>query len=346
METWVIHMCRQQYIHRLIACGIFLAVGIAFLAFNTRYIVNFFGGPYAMTPDDLQKISDVNNTPHYFVSVTGVRATDTGLRQFEVTEEYGKEVSRREAASIYGLEVGDRLLIVQASGDMPLSVEGVIAPLPDDIDSLLFDTPEMQASRGRFYPFYLRTGSFRTPGYIGIGVAAVVIILLLVIAIPAWRGYSNPTAHKAVARVASWGNPDTVSAQMEHEHRQPHLKCGGGWKLTENYLIRSSYFIFNVLRFDDLLWAYKHVTKHSVNFIPAGKTYSAFLIFRDGKAEAGGSQKKVDAVLQYASERAPWAIFGYTNEIAAVAHHKRDELVAAVEARRKSPPQAPQSEQG
>jgi hypothetical protein len=331
-------MCRRQYLRQLSAWAVVTFIAVAFLLLNTRYINNFIFGPFAIEAIELEGLSDANAIPHYFVRVTGARATDTGLRQISITTEYGKEVSQRESASIYGLEFGDKLLIVQSSDGQPLTVQGVLAPLPADIDSQLFDTPEMQASRNRFYPVYLNTTSFRIPGYIGIAVGLGYITLLIVFALPAWRRYKDPLTHKAVARVASWGDADVISAQIEQEHRQPHFKCGAGWKLTDNYIIRSSFFFFDVLRFDDLLWAYKRVTRHSVNMIPTGKTYAAVLVCKGGQADAGASQKKVDKILEYVSTRTPWAFFGYSDQIAGLSHCKPEDLAAAVEARKKNPP--------
>jgi hypothetical protein len=54
---------------------------------------------------------------------------------------------------------------------------------------------------------------------------------------------------------------------------------------------------------------YKLVTQRRVNFIPAGKTYAAVLVFNGGTVEVPGNQARADESLPYGALRAPWAIF-------------------------------------
>jgi len=80
-----------------------------------------------------------------------------------------------------------------------------------------------------------------------------------------------------------------------------------------------------------LLWAYKRVTKHSVNFIPTGKSYAAVLACYGGAAEVRGREKKVDAVLAFAAERAPWAVFGFSDDLSKLFKKKTQDFCLAVE---------------
>jgi hypothetical protein len=47
----------------------------------------------------------------------------------------------------------------------------------------------------------------------------------------------------------------------------------------------------------------KKVTKHTVNFIPTGKSYAGVLVCYGGGAEVTGKEKSVDAMLAFAAER-------------------------------------------
>ncbi len=98
--------------------------------------------------------------------------------------------------------------------------------------------------------------------------------------------------------------------------------------------MQSALFHFNVLRVEDLLWAYKKVTKHSINLIPTGKTYQAVVQAYGGAAELPGSQKKVDELLQEFAKRAPWAIVGFSAEIQQLWTKQNRDFCAAVEERR------------
>ena len=76
-----------------------------------------------------------------------------------------------------------------------------------------------------------------------------------------------------------------------------------------------------------------------MNFmIPAGTTYAAALNFSDGHAEVVGSQKKVDELLVLAGERAPWAVKGYTDDLAKFYKSSRNSFVAEVMKRKSETP--------
>ena len=104
--------------------------------------------------------------------------------------------------------------------------------------------------------------------------------------------------------------------------------------ITDQFLIRSTFFSFDILRVADLLWAYKRITKHSVNFIPTGKTYDAVLICYGGAATIQSSEKTTDEILRFAAQRIPWAIFGFSKEIEEYFNKNTRDFCAAVEQRK------------
>ena len=88
-------------------------------------------------------------------------------------------------------------------------------------------------------------------------------------------------------------------------------------------------------RFEDLIWAYKRVTQHRVNFIPTGKSHNAVMVFYGGSATIAGSQKKVDGLLEAAARKAPWAIFGFSKELEQAFNRDTQQFCGAVEMRRR-----------
>ena len=157
--------------------------------------------------------------------------------------------------------------------------------------------------------------------------------LLVRYGIPAWRHYRDPGTHPLLARIGPWGDPLGVAVDVERDFGTPRYKASG-WRIGDKYLVQSTFFMFNVLRLRDLLWAYKKVTKHSVNFIPTGKTYACVLACYGGTAEVTGREKDVDSLLSFAAERAPWAVFGFTDELSRVFRQKTADFCAAVEQRK------------
>jgi hypothetical protein len=326
MDTWVHQQIRTTCRYRVAACGIVLGCAVLFALAQSRYITNFVSGPFDVGQPELDAIGDVSTTPRYFVRVTGSKAVETGIQQLTNR--------KRVAAAFYILVVGDRLLVVKRAEGAPTTAEGALAAMPAELQQHLFDSPQMEAIRGRFYPYYLDDSGFRVPGYIGVGVALVLAVLLVKFALPAWRYARDVSSHPVVRRVAAWGDPMGSAIEARREMASPRYK-GGGWRVTEKYLIRSAPLAFDLLRLSDLLWAYKRVTKHSVNFIPTGKTYSGVLVCYGGAAEVTGREKDVDAMLAFAGERAPWAIFGYSDDLNALFKQKNPDFCAAVEQRKR-----------
>jgi hypothetical protein len=284
-------------------------------------------------PPDLDSIADVSTTPRYFARVTGSKALATGLQQVTIHKRAGRETSRSVSGAYYALVVGHRLLVVKSSVGPRATMAGELRAMPPDLDRRLFNSPAMQANRNRFYSFYLDDDSFRFEGYLAIAGLLLFGFLLVRYGGPAWRYMQDPSSHPVVKRVASWGDPVGIAVEARREAGSPRRK-GGGWLVTDKYLVQSTFFTFDLLRFLDLLWAYKRVTKHSVNFIPTGKTYEAVLACHGGQAAVKAREKKVDAVLAFAAERAPWAAFGFSKELETLFNKNNRDFCATVEQRK------------
>jgi hypothetical protein len=311
-----------------------LVAGVLLATADHRYIANFIRGPYPLARADLDSIRDITATPRYYARVAGDKVLDTGIRQYTVHTQNGVETSRTESGAYHALLLGTRILIVQTASDVSSVAEGRLAPWPSELEGQLFDSKEMRALRANFYPFYVENGSFRSAGYIVIALALAFGLLFAWKALPAWRALRDPSAHPLAARIATWGDPLGVAVETEREFGHPRLTGGNGWRLGDKYLVQSRFFSFDVLRFHDMLWGYKKITKHSVNFIPTGKTYEAIITCYGGAATITGKEKRVDEILAYAQTRAPWAIHGYSAELATAFAKRQQEFVTAVEGRR------------
>jgi hypothetical protein len=278
-----------------------------------------------------------DGSPRYYVQVTGTRAINTGLQELSVDSQTG---GRSVSANYYALELGQRYLVVKSAGGPSRTVEGELGPMPGDFDSAFFESGQGKVDRSKFYPYYLVTGSYRETGYVVIGIAVALAVLLYWKARPVWQYLQDLNSHPLVARVMKWGDPHLISSAVREAWGSPNARRGGEWRMTETYLVHSSTFQFDVLRLPDLVWAYKRITKHSVNFIPTGKTYSAVLHCYGGNATLKGSEKKVDEFLKYAGERVPWALFGHSAQLAAAWAKDRAGFCGAVEERKRKQSQA------
>jgi hypothetical protein len=334
MDTWIYQMVRARSLRRVAAWAVVLASVALFGLGQLRYIRNFVLGPYDLGAADLDGIRDVSEAPRYFVRVAGSRTIETGIQQITVRTRSGVETSRSISAAYYALAIGDKFLICKSASGVGKTYQGRLAPLPADLAGRLFETPEMQSIRGRFYTYYLIDEWFRLRGYIAIAGFLVLALLLVWQALPAWKHLQNPASHPLSRRVQAWGDPVGLAVAAQREASTPRFKGGGGWSVTDQYLIRSAFFTFDLLRLADLLWAYKAVTKHSVNFIPTGKTYDAVLICYGGTATIESKEARTDEILGFAAQRAPWAIFGFSKELAETYAKNTSAFCGAVEQRR------------
>lgn len=340
MDTWILKMVRATCIRRLMAWTAALAF-IALLGLGQlRLIENFIWGPYDLGPTDLEGIRDVTETRKYFARVTGSRVINIGIQQSKSRKRTSVEADRSKSEAYYVLVVGERLLICKSSSGFQKVVEGELAPIPADLERQIFSSVEMQALRPRFYPFYLRDESVRVGGYVAIAGMLMFGFLFMKQCLPAWKYLQNPNLNPVVKRVAAWGDPIIISLAVEGEKNTPRFKRGG-WAITDQFLVQSTFFRFDLLRWRDLLWAYKTMTSQSVNFIPAGKSYGVELICYDGAATVQGDEKIVDEILHFAAQRSPWAVFGFSKEIEEFFNNRPRDFCAAVETRRRDCAQAP-----
>lgn len=333
MDTWICRMITEKSVRKITVCAV-MAVCIAlFLFMQKRYIQNFIDGPYNLSAADLDRISDVSQTPQYFVRISGSKAIDTGIQKFAVHTRNGVETDRSVSAKYYALVMGEKFLIYEGEYTPETTVEGALAEMPAEVSNHLFSSREMLEIRSQFYPFYINTKPFHSIGYFVITVLVCLGAVLAYIGIPAWRYWRNPALHPLIKRISRWGNPTLVASAAERQFSSPRFKAGG-WTVTKEFLIKSTFFTFDIFRLTDLLWAYKTITKRSVNFIPTGKSYAAILIFYDGTVEIKGSEIAADRSLSLAAESAPWAVFGFSEEILDYFNKSTPDFCATIEARK------------
>ncbi len=341
MDSWIFNRIRATSLRRLTVWTLALVVGVLLATSDHRYIANFLRGPYSLAQSDLDSIRNVTSTPRYFAHVKGERVIDTGIRQYTIHSQNGVETSREESGAYTALVFGNHFLVVRTAGGEATVAEGTLTPWPSELDAQLFDSKAMRSLRSQFYPFYLDGDSFRRPGYVVITVGIIFLLLFAWQALPAWRAWRDPERHPLAKRIAQWGDPMGLALAAEHEFDNPLMKAKAGWRFGSKYLVRSTFFTFNVLRFQDVLWAYKKVTKHSVNFIPTGKTYEAIVQCYGGTATIPGREKKVHELLAFVQLRAPWAMYGYSDQLAKTFDKNRQEFARSVEQRRQEWAQKP-----
>jgi hypothetical protein len=333
METFVHRMSRNCYRRHMVMWAALSALGLFLVVGNLRYIENFVNGPFPMSGADLQQITDTGISSKYYVRVTGSQVIETGLQEITTKKKHGREVSRQVSANYVALQVGDRFLLVKTASTPSLTVEGELAPMPAGLRQNLFGSPETEALEAQFHPFYLDTASFRFEGYVALGAGVVFLGLLVFYGGRAWKRLQRVETVPVVRRVASWGDPVAISAEIAREYVDPVFR-DFSTRITDHYVVVNQLLYFDVFRLQDLLWVYKRVTKKSFNFIPVGKSYEAVLNWRYHDATVKGNERDVENMLQEVSRRVPWAMVGYSEELEQHYTRTPDAFRQAVETRK------------
>jgi hypothetical protein len=330
MTTWIERTARQKSIGQVVLFLVVTAIVVWICAENRAYLKVFFKGPPPATAADLDAAqnSDNSNQPIAtpYVSITGDKVLNTGVEEVTTYDGIIKNVS----AGYYALAVGNRILIVKSGKTPSTTVGGELGSMPFDLKSDLFPPGTDPADEAVFYPLLLDT-SYRESGWAGAFWVLLAEVLFGFFAFRSWRRLSGQVEHPAVTRAKAWGDIAVTSAEVERELETAVKVKRGGWTLTQNYAVKNARLSFDLFRRDNLVWAYRNAIKRRVNFIiPAGTTYAAQLNFSDGQAQIASSQKNVDELLVLASQRAPWAVKGFTDDLAKSYKSSRSSFVAEV----------------
>jgi hypothetical protein len=338
MQSWVENEAMRANrnllkVNGLILAGLLLAAGLEY-----RYLYNFFSGCKKIDAYELASLTSPTHVNRNFVAVTGSRAVRTGYRDVEqrVEKATGRVISTDVKDEYILLRTGGKLLLVKAlpgaekldySGELVATNENVRHDL---LDPLAAQDPTLAAM---VLPYTLNAADYRNQG-----IASLVIGLPL-LALAGWnflkglRRTNDVQSSPTWRGVAVYGPAEQVSARIAQE--QPGAAKYGSVQLMNSWLVSRSYFKTRVCALNDLVWAYKKVTKHSVNFIPTGKTYAVILCTRrQEQFTEQMKEKEVDAFLQALLQRAPWPAVGFNETLAGMWRRNKAEFISMVDARR------------
>jgi hypothetical protein len=171
---------------------------------------------------------------------------------------------------------------------------------------------------------------------------------------------------KAVARIQNVQNsliykwldhyeqpPEPVAQAIDEEFKN-YKDCSGVSSITllPSWLLHESFFHFTTTHLNEIVWVHQKVTRHSVNFIPTGKTYAIVIRDANGRTvevDAGrGSKQTISGFATALQMRIPWAVFGYSDKLRDLYKKSRRDFAEAVRARRieylkKTPAEAPEA---
>ncbi len=156
----------------------------------------------------------------------------------------------------------------------------------------------------------------------------------------------NVQKHPIYINVASYGIYNEIAQNINYEVLKPENKQYNDVLMTENWILQKSIFGLNILKIEDVVWAYKRVEKHKQGFVGAGlsvgpaevgKRFNVILhsqnpvipkmmmcVFHildttediEGNAAEGQQKVKyVENILEELEQRHPKAIYGYSKDL-------------------------------
>ena len=267
----------------------------------------------------------------------GDDSSETGLQEVE-RETEGGTVKRETVKAKYSiLLLNKHLLIVKSHPNESGAVyTGELGDLTSDVRSNIV-TPllkEHPNANQAFLPFMLDTTGFRDEGYVALALCIPAFLLAAWLIAKVMRRTADVASHPVVQRASMYGTLPDVAQQFEIEIQGNIVKIGRA-TITQSWVFLPSRFGLSICRIPDLIWAYKKVTKHYTNFIPTGKSYEIIMYDRFGKPlQMQARQKKIDAMLTLLAERAPWAVFGYSDDLSTTLRTNWGGFIAVVDQRK------------
>lgn len=340
-DNFIGHQIRRCNRNLLIANVLLLGAVVTYATINWRYLANFLSTKTDISTGELANLHNPEERFRFFVRVHGEKVFETGFQSVEQTvDTYSNKVQSTTVKAEYRiLAVGGKLLVVKAdpsaSGtvftgaleSMPSSVyENVVAPA-------IRDEPRLQ---GMFVPAILNANDYTEEGWWTIGIC-VPLLLLAGWNLSKWnkrmRDYS---CHPIYRRVICFGTPEEVTQRIEAATRTNAPQKMAGVKLYGPWLFKNSLFGLTFFHVPDIVWVYEKVTRHSVNFIPTGKSFAALLYDRYGySTEIQAQRNKIVSLMTHIVEQCPWVVAGFSKDAEKLWKSQKSAFVGTVDERRK-----------
>jgi uncharacterized protein DUF6709 len=334
---WVENEARRANRNLIVVNGLIAVVLVLIIAANFRYCVNFLRGCEPISAAELANLKSPEQRWRNFVTVTGDKVGKAGYEDIEERRQGGQVVSTEVKAEYIYLRVVDKILLVKASpGEGRLEYSGELTPTEGRIqDNLLRPFAAQQPELGAMLlPYTLNAANYRNNGYAMLGIMVPLLALAMWNILKAVRRSSEPQSAPAWKALSAFGNAEQLSQQIEADLQSGGVRKYGNLQVGGQWMVRRKTFSTWVSPISDLAWVYKKVTKHSVNFIPTGKTYSVILVGRHRqRTEEQMKEKTVNELLGDLAGRVPWAIFGFDQKLDRAWRKDPQSVISAVDSR-------------
>jgi hypothetical protein len=319
--------------------GLLLAALVLMFAAKANYWVNFVGGPFPMSREEIVALPNADRLSHYYVRIDGEQVFPTGARHVEFNRRT-RQGKQKVTAEYSALALGDQLLLVKHDpGLLPdRSIAGKLVPVPMAVRGQFTQQAEQELQRpGLFLPVMLDATGFRGTGYFMLGIGLPVGLLAVWNVSRAIARTGDAEKHPVSKRLLKYGLPGEVAEQIDAEANDSD-ECATVGKaiLSKSWMLVPTTYGLQVRHLGEAVWSYKTMTQHRVNGIPTAKTYAAVCHFADGTATTVSmkSERLAEAFVKTVWERVPWIFVGFDDDLNKAWKKKRSDVLAALEGRK------------
>jgi len=152
--------------------------------------------------------------------------------------------------------------------------------------------------------------------YIGIFIGLIYLIILVIKRVIAITNYRSS---KVIKKLSKYGNMDYMENQINQEINYPEY-VSKRITITNNWIIDKTPFSIRFMPIGNLVWVYSVRTKHYQNGIRTGTSFSV-MCYSDKNEKFSlnvgwkKDEEKAISIVELLSQKAPWAIYGYSDEI-------------------------------
>ncbi len=319
---------------------------IVFFLFNMNYLYNVFNGPFEADYNWLGSITDPALEKKNFIKFKSEEVYDIDFHDvIEEYDRYTKEVYETTIETDYLLVGIDKKLIVVnvPHGIRGSTFTGQIKELPKEIKDYV---TEVMLEGGyssseiteEFQSILVDGGSesFKTTGYVMVGIGLVLSILALLSLSKYVKRNSDPYLHPIFKRLSAYGNTEDVAKDLENELEHGNVTTLEKLIITDNWVICTNGFSLSILRISDLIWLYKRINTRRFNLIPVGKNFE---VVNNNKRKGSigfkvRHEETADRYLEELHKRAPWIAFGYNEEYRGLWSKNLSQFVENIEKRK------------
>lgn len=298
---------------------------IAIFLMNSNYLYNVFTGPYKADFQWLGSITDPTSVKEKYIEFKSPNVNNMYFHDIvEEYESYSKEVKKTTIESDYLLVgIDEKFVIVKVPhGRRGSTFIGEITSLPSEVINY---ATEIMLDRGYTSAEILQSlqpilvdasGNYKTVGYIMVVIGSLLLIMVFWNLSKFVRRNLDPYSHPIFKSLSAYGNSKDMTEYMENELKQGNVVTLEKFTLTDNWVIYKEFFSLSILKISDLIWLYKRVTTHRVNFVPTGKTFEIVINNNRKKSRSFqiSNEANADIFLEEIYYRAPWIALGYSDD--------------------------------